>query len=122
VTTSAPLSFDRRSTTVALHLSAGQAIATSGFGRRQWTNGDGTLAHHLIDPRTGAPGPRVHATVIAGDPVTADVTATMRALRPERLDQCRVPALLQRDGETAFGAHWRFTEQDDEPGSPVRAR
>ena len=100
-----------------VRLSAGQAIATSGFGRRQWTNGDGTVAHHLIDPRTGAPGPRVHATVVASDPVTADVTAKMLALRSERLDECRVPGLLQRDGGTVIGAHWRFAEQDDDPGS-----
>ncbi|HEY2789532.1 MAG TPA: FAD:protein FMN transferase, partial [Gaiellales bacterium] len=29
---------------------AGQGIATSGYGRRRWRNGDGREAHHLIDP------------------------------------------------------------------------
>ncbi len=96
-------------------LSAGQAIATSGFSRRQWTNRDGTQAHHLIDPQTGAPGPRVHATVIAGDPVTADVTAKVLALRPGRLRECSVPALLQTDGGTVMSERWRFAEPVERP-------
>lgn len=96
-----------------VRLGAGQAIATSGFGRRQWINGDDVRAHHLIDPSTGAPGPRVHATVLAGDPVTADVTAKLLALRPERVNECPVAALVQSDGVTLAGAHWRFAEQVD---------
>jgi thiamine biosynthesis lipoprotein len=31
------------------------AIATSGIDRRIWRRGDGTVAHHLLDPSTGAP-------------------------------------------------------------------
>ncbi|WJM07292.1 FAD:protein FMN transferase [Paenibacillus sp. PK1-4R] len=31
------------------------AVATSGISRRQWQNTDGSLAHHLIDPRTMEP-------------------------------------------------------------------
>jgi thiamine biosynthesis lipoprotein ApbE len=88
-------------------LAAGQAIATSEFGRRQWTNGDGAAVHHLIDPSTGAPGPRVHATVLADDPVTGDVTAKVLALCPERLEECSVAALLQSGGLTVPGAHAR---------------
>ena len=37
------------------------AIATSGIDSRLWQRPDGTFAHHLIDPLTGAPawtGPR----------------------------------------------------------------
>ncbi|WKL03561.1 FAD:protein FMN transferase [Paenibacillus amylolyticus] len=31
------------------------AVATTGNSRRQWQNTDGSLAHHLIDPRTMEP-------------------------------------------------------------------
>ena len=31
------------------------AIATSGIDRRLWRRDDGTVAHHLLDPSTGAP-------------------------------------------------------------------
>lgn len=31
------------------------AIATSTVARRAWRRADGTVAHHLLDPRTGAP-------------------------------------------------------------------
>jgi FAD:protein FMN transferase len=34
---------------------AGGAIATSGIDRRIWRRDDGTLAHHLLDPASGAP-------------------------------------------------------------------
>jgi thiamine biosynthesis lipoprotein len=34
---------------------AAGAVATSGIGRRSWTTHDGGPAHHLLDPRTGAP-------------------------------------------------------------------
>ena len=32
------------------------AVATSGIAKRSWRDGDGRPAHHLLDPRTGAPG------------------------------------------------------------------
>ncbi|WP_339305482.1 FAD:protein FMN transferase [Paenibacillus sp. FSL L8-0435] len=38
----------------AIRLQRG-AVATSGISRRQWQNTDGSLAHHLIDPRTMEP-------------------------------------------------------------------
>jgi thiamine biosynthesis lipoprotein len=78
-----------------VRLKPGEAIATSGYGRRRWTNGDGRSCHHLIDPRTGTPGPLVLATVLAGDPVTADVMATVLALAPDGLGSCPFAALLQ---------------------------
>ncbi len=53
-----------------------------GLRARRWVNGDGEIAHHLIDPAAGRPGPRTQATVIAGDVVTADVLAKTLALRP----------------------------------------
>jgi hypothetical protein len=53
------------------------AIATSGRDQRQWQRADGSIAHHIIDPRTGAPAHSdvVRAGVIAPTLVTADVTA-----------------------------------------------
>lgn len=68
-------------------LREGEGVATSGYGRRQWRNGDGIAAHHLIDPQSGAPAKRSHATVIAADAVTADVLATALAVRPPLIEQ-----------------------------------
>jgi FAD:protein FMN transferase len=87
-------------------LSTGQAIATSGCDRRSWVNGDGAGAHHLIDPATGAPGPRAHATVIADDAVTADVLAKTLALRPERIARCPWPARLTIASRTVTRGAW----------------
>ncbi len=93
-----------------VRLEAGEGIATSGFSRRSWVNGDGRAAHHLLDPRTGEPGPRTHATVLASDAVTADVMAKVLALAPERLDDCEFPALIQLDGEVRLSPRWRFVQ------------
>jgi FAD:protein FMN transferase len=89
-----------------VRLRTGEAIATSRFGRRRWTNGDGRTCHHLIDPRTGSPGPLVHATVLADDPVTADVMAKALALAPERLDRCEAAAMLQTAERVAGNERW----------------
>ncbi len=89
-----------------VRLQAGHAIATSGFAQRSWINGDGRAAHHLIDPATGTPGPLVHATVIAEDPVTADITAKVLALRPQLLSDCERPALVTLAGETRTTPAW----------------
>jgi thiamine biosynthesis lipoprotein len=53
------------------------AIATSGALRRRWTMGDGE-AHHIIDPRTGAPGQSCWrlVTVMASHCLVADTAAT----------------------------------------------
>jgi len=53
------------------------AIATSGALRRRWTMGDGE-AHHIIDPRTGAPGRSCWrlVTVMASQCLVADTAAT----------------------------------------------
>ena len=72
-------------------IGAGQGVATSGYGRRHWRNGDGRLAHHLIDPATGAPGRLAHATVVSDDPVAADVLAKVLALRPDRITKMPRP-------------------------------
>jgi thiamine biosynthesis lipoprotein len=56
-----------------LALRAG-GVATSGTHRRQWIH-NGRRAHHLIDPRTGAPStsPFVAATVVAGTAWRAEI-------------------------------------------------
>ncbi len=59
---------------VALHSGA---IATSGALRRRWTMGNGE-AHHIIDPRTGAPGQSCWrlVTIMASRCLVADTAAT----------------------------------------------
>jgi thiamine biosynthesis lipoprotein len=84
----------------------GQGVATSGYGRRQWRNGDGRLAHHLIDPATGAPGRLTHATVVSDDPVAADVLAKVLALRPDRITEMPEAATVIADGHVATTPRW----------------
>ncbi len=66
-----------------IRLSAG-AVATTSRRRRVWRRGD-ELAHHVIDPRTGAPAvtPWVSATVVSGDAVTAEPLAKAMLLVSE---------------------------------------
>ncbi len=84
----------------------GQGVATSGYGRRRWRNGDGQEAHHLIDPDTGRPGPATHATVVSDDPVGADVLAKVLALRPERLAATTEAAMVSTGGVVRTSARW----------------
>jgi thiamine biosynthesis lipoprotein len=59
-----------------INLSGQQALFTSGNYQRYYRQGD-KIIHHIIDPRTGAPSVRISsATVLASDPVLADVAAT----------------------------------------------
>jgi FAD:protein FMN transferase len=85
---------------------SGQGVATSGYGRRRWRNGDGQEAHHLIDPDTGRPGPATHATVVSDDPVAADVLAKVLALRPERIAVIDEAAMVSVDGDVRTSARW----------------
>jgi FAD:protein FMN transferase len=87
-------------------LQDGHGVATSGYGRRRWVNGDGIKAHHLIDPHTGHPGPLTHATVVADDPVRADVLAKTLALRPLRIRELTDPALVIVDGRRRTTPRW----------------
>lgn len=93
---------------VAAHVlvRAGQGVATSGFGRRRWRNGDGQEAHHLIDPGTGRPGPATHATVVSDDPVAADVLAKVLALRPGRIAGMDEAAMVTVDGTARTTPRW----------------
>jgi thiamine biosynthesis lipoprotein len=90
-----------------VRLRAGQAVATSGHARRRWVNGDGRELHDLIDPYTGAPGPEAQATVVADDPVAADVLATVLALRPKTIELTAYPALVTASGATSASAAWK---------------
>jgi thiamine biosynthesis lipoprotein len=85
---------------------AGQAVATSGYGRRRWRNDDGVEAHHLIDPATGRPGPRAHVSVIAADVVEADVVATTVALRPGLASRLAPVCAIDVDGVRTTSPAW----------------
>ncbi|HET8978403.1 MAG TPA: FAD:protein FMN transferase [Solirubrobacteraceae bacterium] len=61
---------------------AGGGIATSGIGRRSWTDDGGRPAHHLLDPRTGAPAFTgiVQATALAPSAAQAEILAKAAVL------------------------------------------
>lgn len=60
------------------------AVATSSRCRRRWRRDDGTVAHHLIDPTTGAPAatPTLSATVVAAEGWQAEALAKVAFLAP----------------------------------------
>jgi FAD:protein FMN transferase len=57
-------------------------VATSGISHRSWIDGDGRPAHHLLDPRTGAPvfSGIVQATAVAPTAAQAEVMAKAAVL------------------------------------------
>jgi len=60
----------------SIELSGDQKLFTSGNYRRFYRK-DGSIVHHIIDPRTGKPSTQVtSATVLTDDAVLADVAAT----------------------------------------------
>jgi thiamine biosynthesis lipoprotein len=66
-----------------LELPAGTvAVATSSVVRRSWRDRAGTVLHHIVDPRTGAPAGSdcAQATVMTGDLAAAEVYATCLVL------------------------------------------
>jgi FAD:protein FMN transferase len=86
----------------------GWGVATSGCDRRTWVTADGVPAHHLIDPETGMPGDRAYATVLASDPVAADVLATVLVLRPGLLARREEPCVrIGLDGSRRASATWK---------------
>ncbi len=93
-------------TVVRITIGEGEGVATSGCGRRQWVNGDGQIAHHLIDPVVGRPGPRTQATVIADDVVTADVLAKTLALRPRLIGHVAETAMITAGDLTHTTQAW----------------
>jgi thiamine biosynthesis lipoprotein len=94
-----PVGVETHDGTTTLELTSG-AIATSGSDRRRWATTAGG-AHHLIDPRTGAPAESdlLRVTVVGRSAVEAEVLAKSlylvgvddARLEAERLD---VPAVL----------------------------
>lgn len=85
----------------------GTGVATSSSERRAWALGDGTPAHHLLDPRTGAPGARGTAVVCDVDPVSADVLASCVVLEPGLVDTLDAAvARVAVDGPIARSPRW----------------
>jgi len=85
----------------------GEGVATSSSERRQWQLGDGTVAHHLIDPRTGAPSARGTAVVVGEDPVAADVLASCLVLDPALIATMDAPAAhISLDGTITTSDAW----------------
>lgn len=65
--------------TAVIHTFAGArtGVATSGIGRRSWLDGNGSPAHHLLDPSTGSPAFTgiVQATALAPSSLEAEARA-----------------------------------------------
>jgi FAD:protein FMN transferase len=76
-------------------------VATSGIGRRSWLVDGGRPAHHLLDPRTGAPAFTgvVQATALAPTAAAAEVLAKAAVLSgPARASEwLRYGGLVVRD-------------------------
>lgn len=72
-----PLPADSEAPIMALN--AQRCMATSGNDKRSWQRADGSRAHHIIDPRSGAPAHSdvMRASVIAPTLVQADVMARL---------------------------------------------
>jgi len=87
-------------------LGEGDAAATSSWRQRSWQNGDGRIAHHLIDPATGAPGAQTTATVVGTSATEADVLATTLALRPRGLPELSIPARVEQHGAQYANRAW----------------
>jgi thiamine biosynthesis lipoprotein len=67
---------------VTVRVTAGTAMATSSTASRCWRRG-GRLLHHVLDPRTGMPSPRVwrSVTVCADRCVLANTHSTAALVR-----------------------------------------
>jgi len=93
-------------------LPPGMAVATSSTISRQWRDG-GRLLHHIIDPRTCLPAPRVWRTVsvVANRCVDANTMATAALVRGERApawlaDQHAMARLVGADGRVLTVGGW----------------
>ena len=96
-------------TTVALRQGA---LATSSTTRRRWLR-DGRPAHHIVDPRTGAPATETWRTVsVAAETCVAANVASTAAIvlgeaAPAWLEQRALPArLVAGDGRVAVTGGW----------------
>lgn len=92
-------------------------VATSGTGRRQWRNGAGELAHHIIDPRSGHPADVVwsSASVLAASARGANTAATasiiLGADAPEWLERQQLDAWLVGTQGHHRAGHWPAQEE-----------
>ncbi len=79
-------------------------IATSGMSSRVWRRDDGSFAHHLIDPSTGAPAWTgvVSATAVAASALEAETLAKIAFLSgprgARRVLRARGGAIVHEDG------------------------
>lgn len=89
-------------------------VATSGITARAWQRGDGTWAHHLLDPATGEPcwSGLLSATAVGTSALQAETLAKTAFLRgPEgarRLLRRRGGVIVHEDGDVeviAAGEH-----------------
>ena len=83
-----------------------QGIATSGWSRRSWTNADGNEAMHIIDPASGAPAGRVQATVIADEPVRAEVMAKVLVIDPDLIETIDDAAMVATPAAVRTSRRW----------------
>jgi thiamine biosynthesis lipoprotein len=95
----------------------GGALGSSGAMRRQWFTASGAPAHQLLDPAHGRPTALgleapVHASVLAGKAVWAEVYATMLVVRGTEhsfthLDDMGIGARVVRgNGEVHTNTSW----------------
>lgn len=84
----------------------GGAVATSSIARRVWRNADGTLAHHLLDPRIGRPvwSGLISATAIGSSTLQAETLAKWSLLTgpdsARKLLHSRGGLIVHESGET----------------------
>jgi thiamine biosynthesis lipoprotein len=91
--------------TLSLHSLQRCGMATSGINRRSWRN-QGRTAHHLIDPRSGAPAnSRLRAvTAIASSATIAEIASTALFIDPAGASmspiarEIQAAVLVSRDG------------------------
>ena len=80
-------------------------VATSGIGRRSWLDGDGRIAHHLLNPATGGPAFTgvVQVTALAPSALIAEIRAKAAILSGPHA----APAWLVHGGVIVFddGSH-----------------
>jgi thiamine biosynthesis lipoprotein len=96
---------------------ASGALGSSSALRRQWFTPEGVPAHHLLDPAVGHPTPAgmdspLHATVLSGTAVWAEVYATMVVVRGAEhtfahLDELGIGArVVHGNGEVRTNGSW----------------
>jgi thiamine biosynthesis lipoprotein len=90
----------------AVVLRDGHSLASSSWSGLIWSNDDGSTAHHLIDPATGAPAEPATAVVIAGTAGEADALSTALAVRPELITTLQACAIVHGNRGERHTAVW----------------